>query len=88
MDRVDAAFSEYDSVRSQVEQYQAAIIQHTRGDLNILLFQQRQGKHVSYHNDHLNLVTWFLKVFVATDVHSCFPSNNNYLWWPGCHDNI
>ena len=48
MDRVDDAFSEYDSVRSQVKQYQAAIFQHTRGDLNILLFQQRQGKHLSY----------------------------------------
>ena len=40
---------------------------------------------MSYHNDHLNLVTWFLKVFVTTDVHSCSPSN---LWWPGCHGNI
>ena len=44
VDRVDDTFTEYDNVQSQIEQYQAAIFQYTRGDLSILLLHQRQGE--------------------------------------------
>lgn len=44
MDRVNDAFTEYDNLRGQIMQYQAAIFQYTRGDASILLLQQRQGE--------------------------------------------
>ena len=44
VDKIEDAFTEYDNVRSQIKQYQAAIFQYTRGDLSVLLMQQRQGK--------------------------------------------
>ena len=44
VDKVDDAFREYENLRWQIMQYQASILQYTRGDVSIVLLQQRQGE--------------------------------------------
>lgn len=42
----DQAYTEYDNLKAQIEQYEAAIFQYTRGDLSRLMLQQAQGTYV------------------------------------------
>ena len=44
VDKMNQAFTEYDNLKSQIEQYEAAIFQYTRGDLSRLLLEQEQRK--------------------------------------------
>jgi len=44
VDGKNQAYTEYDNLKSQIEQHEAAIFQYTRGDLSRLLLQQAQGK--------------------------------------------
>ena len=44
VEKMGQAFTEYDNLKSQIEQYEAAIFQYTRGDLSRLLLQQAQSK--------------------------------------------
>ena len=44
VERTNQAFTEYDNLKSQIEQYEAAIFQYTRGDLSRLFLKQEQGK--------------------------------------------
>lgn len=43
IDKTIQAFTEYDNLKAQIQQYQAAISQYTRGDLSRLLLDQMQG---------------------------------------------
>ena len=47
VERVDQAFTEYDNLKCQIEKYEAAIFQYTRGDLSRLLLEQAQGKSLT-----------------------------------------
>ena len=43
VEKKNQAYTEYDNLKSQIEQYQAAIFQYTRGDLSRLMLHQEQG---------------------------------------------
>lgn len=43
IDKTIQAFTEYENLKAQIQQYQAAISQYTRGDLSRLLLGQMQG---------------------------------------------
>ena len=43
VEKIAQAYTEYENLKSQIEQYEAAIFQYTRGDLSRLLLKQAQG---------------------------------------------
>lgn len=52
VDKKNQAYTEYDNIKSQIEQYEAAIFQYTRGDLSRLMLYQEQGISCSYSLIH------------------------------------
>ena len=46
VERVENAFAEYSNLKSLIRKYQAAMFEYTRGDLSVVLMQQRQGELV------------------------------------------
>ena len=49
IDKTIQAFTEYENLKAQIQQYQAAISQYTRGDLSRLLLGQMQGMCIIIH---------------------------------------
>ena len=48
LQKVKQAFTEYSNLTAQIDQYQAAIFQYTRGDLRSVLMNQDAGDHEAY----------------------------------------
>ena len=45
IEKMNQAYTEYDNLKCQIEKFEAAIFQYTRGDLSRLLLQQAQGSY-------------------------------------------